>query len=134
MTDFSRTGDPSAPPEGASAAGNPLAAVFRPKAVERFTSPEDLDDLMVVTRPHSWLLLLAAALVIGAAGAWAVFGSVAATASGVGLLTEIPAPTSDGEKAASDSLGAVVWVPIAEAHRLEPGMEGIGGGLFAIRR
>ena len=124
------------------------AAVFRPKAVKRFTSPEDLDDLMVVTQPQSWLLMLAAALVIGAAGVWAVFGSIVATASGVGMLVEPvlaepvlagpvlvepvlagpvlvePAPNASGEVSAEvDDLHAVLWVPIAEAHRMEPGMK-----------
>jgi HlyD family secretion protein len=60
--------------------------IFRAAALERLSSPEQLDQLLQVTRPRHWLALLAMFLILSAAGVWSVKGTVRTTASGEGLI------------------------------------------------
>jgi len=60
--------------------------IFRAVALERLSSPEQLDLLLRVTRPRHWLALLAILLMLGAAGWWSITGSVRTTVSGEGLI------------------------------------------------
>jgi len=50
--------------------------MFRQRALERISSPEQLDRLVRVTSPRRWLALIALLLVVAAVVAWAVFSSV----------------------------------------------------------
>lgn len=50
--------------------------LFRKEALERLNSPDRLDSLLTVTTPRGWIALTAAALLLAAALAWSVFGSV----------------------------------------------------------
>jgi len=61
-------------------------SVFRKVALERLSSPEQLDQLMEVTRPQGWLALGAVGLLLAAAGVWSVYGSVPTEALGKGIL------------------------------------------------
>lgn len=60
--------------------------VFRKVALERLSSPEQLDQLMQVTSPRDWLALLAFLALLAVAVVWGVFGSVPTTAGGEGIL------------------------------------------------
>lgn len=60
--------------------------LFRQAALDRIASPEDLDRLLVVTRPGSWIALLALLLIIGAALTWSFVGRLATYVTGPGLL------------------------------------------------
>lgn len=60
--------------------------IFRKVALERLSSPEQLDQLMQVTSPRSWLALGAVILLILAALTWSVFGSIPTEAAGEGIL------------------------------------------------
>lgn len=60
--------------------------LFRKEALDRLSSPEELDQLMQITSPRSWLALLAIILLIIAGIAWGVWGSIAETTSGEGIL------------------------------------------------
>lgn len=44
--------------------------VFRKKALERMSSPEQLTDYLCVTNPGIWVLLAAVILLLGALFAW----------------------------------------------------------------
>ena len=63
-------------------------SVFRPEALERLSSPEQLDQLMEVTPPRTWLLVAGFALVVAAAASWSVFGALVTTVTGHGLLVQ----------------------------------------------
>jgi hypothetical protein len=52
------------------------SAVFRKVALDRLSSPEQLDLLMRVTSPRSWLAFLALAMLVATAVYWAVFGQI----------------------------------------------------------
>lgn len=63
-----------------------MSKIFRKVALERLSSPEQLDQLMQVTRPQGWLALAALLALILAALAWGVFGSIPTEALGQGIL------------------------------------------------
>lgn len=60
--------------------------IFRKVALERLSSPEQLDQLMQVTDPRGWIALGALGLLLVAALAWGVAGSIPTTAGGEGIL------------------------------------------------
>lgn len=62
------------------------SAIFRPKSLERLSSPERLDQLLQLADRPSRLPLAALALVVGLFVAWALFGRVPVNVHGVGIL------------------------------------------------
>lgn len=60
--------------------------IFRKVALERLSSPEQLDQLIQVTSPRSWLALAGLGLLIVTALAWSVAGSIPTVATGEGIL------------------------------------------------
>jgi multidrug efflux pump subunit AcrA (membrane-fusion protein) len=60
--------------------------MFRKVALERLSSPEQLDQLMQVTTPRGWLAMLGLGALLLAAIVWGVFGSVPTTVDGQGIL------------------------------------------------
>jgi Biotin-lipoyl like len=62
--------------------------IFRKVALDRLASPEQLDLLMQVTTPRGWIALAGLGLLLLAALAWGIFGSVATTVEGQGILVQ----------------------------------------------
>lgn len=60
--------------------------IFRKVALERLSSPEQLDQLMQVTTPKGWLALAAVGVLLAAAGVWGFVGSIPTEAAGAGIL------------------------------------------------
>lgn len=60
--------------------------LFRQVALERLSSPDQLDRLMRVTDPKTWIALAALAVLTVAVVAWAAFGDVAITARAQGVI------------------------------------------------
>jgi HlyD family secretion protein len=60
--------------------------IFRKVALERLSSPEQLDQLMQVTDPKGWLALGAMGALLLTSLAWGIFGSIPTEASGEGIL------------------------------------------------
>lgn len=60
--------------------------IFRKVALERLSSPEQLDQLMEVTSPKGWLALIALGSLLLAALTWGVFGSIPTETTGEGIL------------------------------------------------
>jgi len=61
-------------------------AIFRQVALERLSSPEQLDQLMQVTNPTGWAALLAVGLLLLAAILWGIFGTIPVKVVGQGVL------------------------------------------------
>jgi hypothetical protein len=51
-------------------------SLFREEAMDKLTSPDELDRLIRVTGPRSWLALLALCAIVVAAAIWGFFGSI----------------------------------------------------------
>lgn len=81
--------------------------IFRRVVVERLSSPDQLDQLLQVLRPRSWMLLAAIGLLFASAFAWSVSGTVAVTVPASGLLLR---PGGIADLAASHE-GHVVALP-----------------------
>ncbi|MGB3205009.1 MAG: NHLP bacteriocin system secretion protein [Crinalium sp.] len=60
--------------------------VFREEALERLSSPEQLDKLMRVVKPQTWLPLAATGCLVFGVGVWSVVGRIPLTVSGTGVL------------------------------------------------
>jgi HlyD family secretion protein len=60
--------------------------IFRKVALERLSSPEQLDQLLQVTDSKGWLALIAVATLLATALGWGIFGSVPTEAAGTGIL------------------------------------------------
>lgn len=60
--------------------------IFREKSLERLSSPEQLDQLMQVIKPKSWLPLASLGIVVTAALVWSVYGRIPVTIEGRGVL------------------------------------------------
>lgn len=65
-----------------------MAKLFRKRALERLRSPERLDQLLRVTSPRSWIILMTIGLLLAAAILWGFFGDVATKVEGMGLFIE----------------------------------------------
>lgn len=74
------------PPQAPGAVPEPKKEIFRSVALERLSSPEQLDQLMRVTTPRGWLLLLGVGALLAIALAWGVMGSVPERIAGQGIL------------------------------------------------
>lgn len=85
--------------------------LFRRKLLEKLNSPEQLDQLMVVTSGRGWLALVTLALLFAIALAWSVLAQVESAVPGDGILR----PTAQGE-----GLEAVLYVSMRDGERIRP--------------
>ena len=74
------------PPNAPAASAEPKKEIFRSVALERLSSPEQLDQLMQVTTPRGWLLLVGVGALLATALVWGVLGSVPERIAGQGIL------------------------------------------------
>jgi hypothetical protein len=60
--------------------------IYRKVSIDRLSSPEQLDRLIIVTSSRLWIALLAVASILVAAIIWGVTGSISTNISGDGML------------------------------------------------
>ena len=60
--------------------------LFRKAALEKLSTPDQLDRLIVITGPRGWLALLAIAAALVTALLWGVFGTISYKVGGTGML------------------------------------------------
>ena len=58
----------------------------RKSAIDRLASPEQLDQLMTITRPRGWMALAVLWLMLGVGVAWGIFGRIPQKVSGRGII------------------------------------------------
>lgn len=90
-------------------------SLFRQESLERLSSPEQLDQLMQIVTPKSWIPLGTLGVLVVAGLIWSVVGQIPITVSGRGLLVE----ESDG----SGELIGVTYFAKADGDRIQPGMD-----------
>ncbi|HEX2080612.1 MAG TPA: NHLP bacteriocin system secretion protein [Longimicrobium sp.] len=77
---------PPAPQAAPAKPAEPKKEIFRSVALERLSSPEQLDQLMQVTTPRGWLLLVGVGTLLVTAVVWGIVGSVPERIAGEGIL------------------------------------------------
>ncbi len=93
--------------------------IFRKEALERLASPEQLDQLMQLTGPRSWLALGALGLLLLLALLWGIFGTIATTVDGQGVLLRRGGVTTVEAPAA----GVVTGLLVHTGDRVKKGQE-----------
>lgn len=61
-------------------------SLFRPAAMAKIRSPEQLDALLPITSPAGWLALLAVGMLLAVTMVWAFTGTIIRTATGHGII------------------------------------------------
>jgi hypothetical protein len=90
-------------------------SIFRKESLERLSSPEQLDQLMQVVSPKSWLPLASLASLMALALVWGFLGRIPITAVGKGILVH---PSQS-----SNELVGLTYFGSDEAKQIQPGME-----------
>lgn len=91
-----------------------MGDIYRKAALERLSSPEELDSLMQVTTPKGWLALLSLGGLIIVALLWGVFGRVPTKISGQGMILE---------RIGASHLEAVLYFAPIHGKKARPGMK-----------
>ncbi len=60
--------------------------MFRKEALQQMQSPDDLNQLLVVVTPRSWILMMTIAGLCGVALLWSIFGRIPISVDGFGVL------------------------------------------------
>jgi hypothetical protein len=85
--------------------------IFRSAALNRMSSPEQLDQMLEVTTPKYWIALIAVGLLLLCGLAWGFYGRMTTKAMGHGMVVQAP----DG------NLQVVGYVPATVAKTVQAG-------------
>ena len=88
----------------------PSESIFRKVALERLSSPEQLDRLITLTSPVGWAALTAVAALLTAIVAWAIFGSVPTRVQGAGILVARGGQVYDATAPAAGTLATAAAI------------------------
>jgi HlyD family secretion protein len=91
----------------------PSEKIFRQVALDRLSSPEQLDRLITLTSPVGWTALVAVVALLTAVVAWGIFGRVATRVEGAGILVSRGGQVFDAMAPASGGLTSVVAIGAA---------------------
>lgn len=94
-----------------------MASVFRKTALERLSSPEQLDSMLKITSPMSWLGIGAAALLAAAVVTWSFLGKIPEMVSAPGFLVY----SYNTNTLFSPALGTVKSMHVYPGEYVEPG-------------
>ena len=96
-----------------------MADIYRKSALERISSPEQMDKAITVTSPLSWLALGAVTVIVVVTLIWSIVGTLPVTVSTMGIVT---APTSTNSVYAPEA-GRILEILVREnqtIHKDEP--------------
>ncbi|MEI6242888.1 MAG: biotin/lipoyl-containing protein [Chlamydiota bacterium] len=98
--------------------------LYRKKALEKLSSPEQLDKLLFVVKPSGWMGLITCFIIIIIGTLWTFFGSISTIASGDGIYLDfsqihqltipingkiLEIPVTIGEKVEKGQILAIIW-------------------------
>lgn len=63
-----------------------MADIFRKKSLDKLSSPEQLDRMIIINSPMTWVALAGGAFLIASVLLWGIFGRVPMTEEGNGIL------------------------------------------------
>ena len=96
-----------------------MASVFRKTALERLSSPDQLDSMLKITSPMSWLGIGAATMLAVAVVAWSFMGTIPDLVSAPGCLVY----SYNTNTLYSPALGTVKSLNVYPGERVEKGTE-----------
>jgi HlyD family secretion protein len=82
-------------------------SIFRTGAVERLSSPEQLDQLVKITRPFDWMAVAAIAIALAVLMAWSIIGRIPTRVSGEGILVSNGGRVIDAVSAVTARLASI---------------------------
>ena len=91
--------------------------VYRKAALERISSPEQLDKMIVITSPTLWLAVLGGIVIVAAALLWSVFGRLPISVETTGVFVSEQLAHDRGEQK------VLCYVPISHGKKIAPGMQ-----------
>ena len=91
--------------------------VYRKSLLERMSSPDQLDKLIVVTSPAFWLALIGGAIIIVVALIWSIFGRLPVKMEAVGIYV----PSNGAYSLATDTGGIVSEVNVEVGQQVKEG-------------
>ena len=94
--------------------------IFRKEALERLSSPEQLDQLMQIVTPRSWLPLAVLGGLMSFGVVWSFVGKIPVTTTGRGVIVYND-PPQPGEP--STQLQGVAYFSAGEIAQIQPGMK-----------
>lgn len=94
-----------------------MAQLYRKSALEKISSPEQLDKVLKITSPASWLVLAGITLLIVVTVIWAFVGTIPTTVSAQGIISS---PVGTNAVYTGDS-GKVVAVLVHEGSEVHLG-------------
>lgn len=102
-------------------------SIFRKEALERLSSPEQLDQLIQIVTPRSLLPLVALSGLLGCGLLWSLFGRIPVTTTGNGALVYADAlnnmlPENSLDMAPKQLVG-VAYFSAGEIAQIQPGMD-----------
>ncbi|MBP2297350.1 NHLP bacteriocin system secretion protein [Azospirillum picis] len=83
---------------------SPSERLFRKAALDRLSSPEELDRVVALTSPRGWLALAALLALLAVAVVWSVVGTIPTRVTGSGLLVGSGGRVFDAVATASGTL------------------------------
>jgi hypothetical protein len=106
---------------------------FRKQALDRVSSPEELDRLVRVSRPGTWIALSGLLLVVVSVVLWATLTSITTTVSGLGFVL----PEGGLAEASTLRAGIVERIDVTPGQQVKPGdriavLELPDGGSFTV--
>lgn len=104
-----------------------MAQIYRKAPLDRLSSPEQLDRLIVITPPSFWVALVGAALVVLVALTWSFTGRLPVKLEASGILLpkqEMGTPASENGESSGETeeMAVVCYIPLYSGKRVKPGM------------
>lgn len=96
-----------------------MADLYRKAALERISSPEQLDKALKITSPMSWLALGGISLIIFVTIIWSIVGTIPVTVTAKGMVSSLVATNA----VYTDEAGTVVAVMVRPGDELHLGQE-----------
>ncbi|NDJ53221.1 MAG: HlyD family efflux transporter periplasmic adaptor subunit [Chloroflexi bacterium] len=96
-------------------------SLFRKSALERLSTPEQLDTLMEVTLPQSWLVLLGTGVLLALALSWSIFERIPITVSAQGILLSTGTQVDETTLVISETSGSIDQVLVEVGQIVTPG-------------
>ena len=94
-----------------------MAEIFRKSALEKLSSPEQLDKMIVITSPSFWLSMIGAGIIIVSALIWSIFGRLPENVDAQGIYVN-----RDGMQSVyAENNGIVYQILVADGDTVSKG-------------